>query len=408
MSARIWRMLLALRVGLVSPTIWYLGVPLFHKRVTKATFMGLIEQIVNSMVGGAGFSIWLGHPYVLNAIPIYTMNIVLLPTSTCQKIDKLCRDLVWGNFKGSRRMNLVSREEGSLGIRTVASMNLASIGKLGCPLDQALATKYKVGVGNAYEVSLSRKADSPTWKAIMKGIREDDKWLLSRPLTELATAQIPKELQSVRVRDLWNSYLGWRWDRLAELLPPSILLQLAATGLSGNVDEVDVVRWDHIVDLGQKALLKITWKLPLLEKIQNFMWLVLKGKLFSNVGRVRRHMSQDSECKVCNAGDESLLHFLRDCSQIRHVWLSLIPDRYRADFFNLDEQPWLKKNLQANEEVSLGCDWNSVFAITIWWAWKWRNSIIFRDPNTSGHRHLWNNLGTPKVHARAFRRSKRC
>ncbi|KAJ6953188.1 hypothetical protein NC652_005025 [Populus alba x Populus x berolinensis] len=61
----------------------------------------------------------------------------MLPKHTYNKIEKLCRRFIWGHKKGRDKIHLgnwetlcKSKEEGGLGIRSMETMNRASIMKL--------------------------------------------------------------------------------------------------------------------------------------------------------------------------------------------------------------------------------------------------------------------------------------
>ncbi|CAL2228836.1 unnamed protein product [Prunus armeniaca] len=88
------------------------------------------------------------------------------------------------------------------------------------------------------------------------------------------------------------------------------------------------------------------WKLKIPPKLQIFAWLTAQGKILSNEQRVRRQLTFDASCGVCEWPIETTLHILRDCYKAR-VWCS-------------------------NISRSL------VFIFTCWYVWKWRNHQVFQ------------------------------
>ena len=69
---------------------------------------------------------------------MYFTQTTLLPKGLCDQIDKLVRKFLWGDSLAKKRVNLLNwdkvtrrKDHGGLGIRTVDSMNLAFLAKLG-------------------------------------------------------------------------------------------------------------------------------------------------------------------------------------------------------------------------------------------------------------------------------------
>lgn len=75
--------------------------------------------------------------YVLNAIPIYTMQVIMLPKGVSQAIKKNIHNFLWGGYSGDKKCSLVGwhkvidrKSEGGLGIRNIQDMNKACPSKL--------------------------------------------------------------------------------------------------------------------------------------------------------------------------------------------------------------------------------------------------------------------------------------
>lgn len=79
----------------------YLGVPMLHKRVTKQDFIHIIDKVQNRLAGWvsntlmlAGRSTLIRH--VSSTIPCYTMQTMHLPSSVCERLDRMNRNFLWG------------------------------------------------------------------------------------------------------------------------------------------------------------------------------------------------------------------------------------------------------------------------------------------------------------------------
>ncbi|KAL4353784.1 hypothetical protein GQ457_06G020480 [Hibiscus cannabinus] len=124
----------------------YLGVPLLHSRVKKATFGYLIEKVRNRLshweVGSLSLAgrITLARS-VLHAIPNYTMQTMWLPKGVCLELEKIIRGFVWGEALGRKKLHLVRWEvackpirNGGLGFRQLEFVNDSFLMKLGFQL----------------------------------------------------------------------------------------------------------------------------------------------------------------------------------------------------------------------------------------------------------------------------------
>ncbi|KAL9281726.1 putative ribonuclease H [Arabidopsis thaliana] len=90
-------------------------------------------------------------------------------------------------------------------------------------------------------------------------------------------------------------------------------------------------------------------------------------------------MGDSRVCQVCKGGEETILHVLRDCPAMAGIWYRLVPPNKRYSFFTSSLLAWVYVNLGDDAEIS-GCAWASVFALGVWWSWKWRCANIFGDP----------------------------
>ncbi|KAK9705304.1 hypothetical protein RND81_07G046700 [Saponaria officinalis] len=115
----------------------YLGVPLYSSRLTRSMFYALIEKIKSKIRHWSNnFLSYAGRIQLLNSV-VFGMEsfwcaCFLLPQWIISDIDKLCRQFLWGQAEGQRRLIYFSWEEvcrpgvkGGFGIREVLSWNKA-------------------------------------------------------------------------------------------------------------------------------------------------------------------------------------------------------------------------------------------------------------------------------------------
>ncbi|KAH1131230.1 hypothetical protein J1N35_002608 [Gossypium stocksii] len=77
----------------------YLGVPLLHKRVTKATFQYFISNMRQKLAGWKAKTLSLAGRItlakaVLAAIPIYAMQLAVIPESVSLEMEKIIRNFI--------------------------------------------------------------------------------------------------------------------------------------------------------------------------------------------------------------------------------------------------------------------------------------------------------------------------
>ena len=96
-----------------------------------------------------------------------------------------------------------------------------------------------------------------------------------------------------------------------------------------------------------------------------------------NEERFRRHIGVSNVCRVCRKGVESIIHVLRDCPAMQGIWDRIIPRVKRQSFFRQSLFEWTYDNLSSSEVKTETGPWVVLFAVAIWWAWKWRCGNVF-------------------------------
>lgn len=120
----------------------YLGMPILHSRVNKATYQGILERAENCLSGWSAKLLFLAGRITLTqsmiqALPIYSMQTIRLPTNINKKIEKVCRKFIWCGASESKKLHLVNganlcqpKEYGGLGFKDLQLMNDAQLMKL--------------------------------------------------------------------------------------------------------------------------------------------------------------------------------------------------------------------------------------------------------------------------------------
>jgi hypothetical protein len=119
---------------------------------------------------------------------------------------------------------------------------------------------------------------------------------------------------------------------------------------------------------------KKVWKLPVLPKIRNFVWKMIKNGLPTNANRRYRHITVDASCELCSEWNEDCYHTMMGCPHavplrevMREVWCMPSEEMLR------DTGPeWFLAVLESTskEEVSV-----SHLAMVLWRSWMVRNKV---------------------------------
>ncbi|KAK8981864.1 hypothetical protein V6N11_049356 [Hibiscus sabdariffa] len=109
--------------------------------------------------------------------------------------------------------------------------------------------------------------------------------------------------------------------------------------------------WNHI------------WKLQVPQRLRCFLWLTCRKKLMTNLERCKHTLTDVSLCPICHRSEESTLHALRDCVNLRQVWRCTIRQLKPAPVVNplsaatpspKPEPGWLCPNIDGSVSLSNG------------------------------------------------------
>lgn len=123
----------------------------------------------------------------------------------------------------------------------------------------------------------------------------------------------------------------------------------------------------------------------MLPRVQAFAWVLVHDRLFTNVAKAKRGLSNVRSCSFCGAAQESTLHALRDCPFAASVWLRLGAVTRDPQFFAFCFEDWRMNNLRGkvcftSHSDDAGLDWSVVFIVgCCWLIWKWRCKRLFES-----------------------------
>ncbi|XP_028776836.1 uncharacterized protein LOC114733531 [Neltuma alba] len=416
----------------------YLGVPLHHKRVSKATYQGVLDKMDSRLSRWKASHLSLAArntlvASVVSAIPSYAMQTCSLPLGMCEDIDRKCRSFLWGCTPQARKMHLVAwedvcrrKEDGGLGLRTARKQNDAFMTKLGWGLIKRrdalwvrfLREKYKCGEDVIPRID-ERRAGSQAWKGIKKNWKNTmhglawrigdgsstrfwrDRWVPQyEALQNYAVQSVPDELLDVKVSDLLTVSGGWDLSSVQELLPPNVLsaIRKVHPTVRGNVSDTPLWRWSSSGSFTLKSAYKQLnegslqhqpgpwrriWKLKAPQRCKTFLWLAARERLQTYSLRKVRGLASDDKCPICLRECESVTHALLLCQSAREKWELVVPPELRTKFFNFsDAASWVRWNLNQKLDVN-GVHWGVLFAIACRNLWIARNMRIFQGTSES-------------------------
>ena len=200
-----------------------------------------------------------------------------------------------------------------------------------------------------------------------------------------------------RVKDLWRIGTGWLLDRILPYISMNTHLELSAVVLDSVTGARDMISWSGEADgrfsvksayglltrddtprPDMGALFGRVWRIKVPERVRVFFWLLGNQAIMTNEERHRRHLCASDLCEVCKGGVESAMHILRDCPTMEGIWLRIVPPRKRHEFFKKSLFEWVYGNL-GDDAVVDGVPWSVMFAMGVWWGWKWRCGNVFGE-----------------------------
>ncbi|KAL6219553.1 hypothetical protein ACLB2K_007312 [Fragaria x ananassa] len=408
----------------------YLGMPLIHSRVSAATYANLVDKVQTRLASWKSKTLNMAGRLTLiqsvtSSIPIYAMQTAKLPVHTCERLDRLNRNFLWGDSDQKKKVHLTNWDMvcrpkcfGGLGIKRSADMNRAMLVKASWRMAQGDNGLWNKIYQQKYLHSSSMFQDnykkpsncSPTWTAIVSGasllnkgmrwrIRNgctakfwSDKWSPCGILSDLGLIGANIDLHAT-ISEFWFEG-SWNLPLLYLSLPPEVVDIISAIPISqcdlqdkimrgGTSSGVFSVKSAYRLlcddyDFQSYPWLK-NWSLNIPPMLKIFLWTFVSSKLLTNMQKVKRHLSRNPCCHHCTDAPETMLHLFRDCPMAMMVWRSFNISINMWNTFTLNWDGWLFANLMQDQCHFNNMNWNIFFIFCCWFIWKWRCKCIFEE-----------------------------
>lgn len=207
------------------------------------------------------------------------------------------------------------------------------------------------------------------------------------------------------VADFWQHDHGWHWEKFRDVLPQHVLDKLDLYNLTNSSTETDGWCWTKEASgklsvtsafsvmanedmCVQDSSWQRIWKLKVPRKMSMFLWLVRHRRIMCNMERCKRGFTLGDRCPLCNQPGEDVEHVVRRCTFAFDVWKRLLPESEMSKFTSSPFDLWLDKNIKGSFSSIHATNWPTLFAITVWWIWRWRNDVIFNGSHVCLRRKI--------------------
>ncbi|KAG7556714.1 Ribonuclease H domain [Arabidopsis suecica] len=417
----------------------YLGLPEQFGRKKVELFEYIVKKVKERTEGWTyKYLSPAGKEIVIKAIamalPVYSMNCFLLPTTICNEINSVVTSFWWGQENGRRKIPWVAwkrmtlpKKEGGLGFKDLHEFNRALLAKQSWRIltnpSCLLARLYK-GLyypNNTYLKAKDGYQASYGWKSVQEGkillqqgLRArigngqsikiwEDPWL---PTLPPRPANGPALIRDLKVADLWID--GKReWDPIIfeGVLNPEDQ-QLAKTLYLSNHADRDTFEWAYTNNTrytvrsgywvathvnvpeeekiqppdGDLGLKQEVWKLQITPKIKHFLWRCLAGALSTTTQLRTRNISADPICQRCCYEEETINHIMFTCPYAQVVWRSANVHMGSPVIFTDNLEDNIRLMLQYQKKTKTINNGLQQFWI-MWRLWKSRNEFLFQKLN---------------------------
>ncbi|CAN0841413.1 Transposon TX1 uncharacterized 149 kDa protein [Linum grandiflorum] len=410
----------------------YLGMPSMVGRNKKAVFNYLKERVWKRIQSWRGKPLSNGGKEILikavaQALPVYCMNVFLLPITLLEEIEKMINSFWWGtkgvggggvSWMRWERM-CVRKEHGGLGFKDLYGFNLAMLGKQGWQLFTNPTTLvYKIlkakyfPHGNFLSAALGSNP-SVTWRsivearlAVLQGYRWkvgdgsqikvwEDPWI-RREGSFIVESTSPIPDWDLRVSALLQpSGDAWDEDRVRGLFHPRESDEILAMVVVGGERDMPVWHYskygEYTVRSAYRLLLERVgdmetlrcdgewrklWALKLPPKIKHFAWRAGRDVLPTRRRLQERHIMVQGECGICSADMENAWHLFLSCDFATACWEEARLREWVVHIKGRSESfvQWLMIVLQEADETRC----NLTLAI-LWAVWRERNARVWKS-----------------------------
>jgi hypothetical protein len=411
----------------------YLGLPALIGRSKVSVFSDIKGRIWDRICGWkekflsqAGKEIMLKA--VIQAIPIYSMSVFLLPKTLCHDINSMMSKFWWGHKENDTKMVWMSwaklgraKESGGMGFRDLECFNLALLAKQGWRLihnsdslvSQIFREKYypnasfqtsnlgrrpsyawrsiwasrkllqegmrwRVGDGKSIRIWQDRWLPSPTTYAVQSPVTvlggnarvsslidEDSKWWNKELVYSIFTKEEADIICSMPVSPgQQGDRMVWAGSRQGDFSVKSAY-HFAKSLLESSVGSSS--------SMGTSTQLwKDIWRVRGPRVLNSFLWKACANVLPTKVNLHRRGVIEDAMCPICSNQPETVCHVLWNCPAASDVWLEC-PSRIQKSVVVEDSFLSIFQQLQEKfDEHDL-----QFIAITARLIWLRRNEVVF-------------------------------
>lgn len=117
------------------------------------------------------------------------------------------------------------------------------------------------------------------------------------------------------------------------------------------------------------------WKVRVPNKIKKNLWRACSKALPTRCNLLRRKMLEDPTCPHCSIGNESTMHALWECNQLRTVWEKVLG-------WILKDHPGISQFTDLVALVGEHATQLELFATIAWFIWCRRNKVRCNEPST--------------------------
>ena len=420
----------------------YLGFPIRHAGSSNQDLNFVLDKVSRKLAGWkANLLSFAGRRVLIqastSAIPSYVMQTTYLPNRILDNLDRLNKNFLWGSSDVKRKMHWVGWgkitqpiTKGGLGLQSAKGRNLAYLSKLNWRLHsekdalwaQVMRKKYL----NPRRTSSNKENSLPssrTWKALKKGMdtfqkgtrwslgRDSnlsvwhDSWTSHKSLRSLMHGPLIRGEDDLKVKDM-ATVNGWDWGKISMVLPANVCREIQAMPRACIVNNEDKLIWAASPngDFNLNSAYSIAnkegqlcfngkwiWKIPVLPRIQFFLWMCCHNSLATRERLATRGIQVNIACPICSQHPETIIHLLRDCHVASTCWQNLGMGDLGPDFYSSDLYDWLEENCkQIKPSSHLQIPWSILFSFGVWILWNHRNRVVFKNtpPSLSIHKEI--------------------
>jgi|UniRef100_A0A2N9ED81 hypothetical protein len=407
----------------------YLGLPSFVGRAKYSSFAQIKERVWSKLKGWkeklisqAGREVLIKA--VAQAIPTFAMSCFRLPARLIKEIEVLIRRFWWGQSGDRGKIHWVPwstlckpKKSGGLGLRDLGKFNEALLAKQVWRLMHNTSSLFYRVFKSKYFPRCSILEAKPNtrgslaWKSIAgatslinkgliwrvgsgKRIRIwEDSWLPIREHPSIVSPR-PPHTSLTHVSNLIEEHSNtWKEGIIKSSFLPNEAEAILGIPLS-SMHPKDTAVWSgtkngiYSVRSGYHVLLSegsrdcpgssdisfetqvwnAIWSLKIPAKVRHFLWRACHEALPTRTNLHFRHVIPDPRCANCNEVNETVLHALWQCKQIREIWIAV---------------PWSSSMLQNQYlnfmelfhhcHATLPATELQLFATTTWLIWHQRN-----------------------------------